>query len=362
MNTVIETTSAGDPPADDNTLEYVKEQLLDEARSEGCRKATIDNKNQQWSKHIQILAEVGITRISETNRTHVKNALKTYRERPHPVTGKTKKESTTLTHAVQVGCFWKQSYIHRYKDSHLLAGAVLPKANRASITVLRDEDSPVLEAAMRGYHDRQANLNMRFSRTKLYLDRHYQRSLVIYCLAISSGLRRFEIHNLKIEDIDFVAMTILLPITKNREVRAVPMAPRTAAEIKVLIGVLPLVERTSGYLIRAENLGPMTPAAVSRQMERIVAWGIAQGMPLRHFTLHSLRHKAISDMLQVNTEHARLMAGHEDVKTTIRVYGHTAIKDVQESHKKSDIFSRLAAQKHHEVASAAKPPRQTRLF
>lgn len=243
-----------------------------------------------------------------------------------------------------------------------MAGAVLPKANRASITVLRDEESPVFEMAMRGYHDRQANLNMRFSRTKLYLDRHYQRSLVIYCLAISSELRRFEIHNLKIENIDFAARTLLLPITKNREVRAVPMATRSATEIQLLIGVLPLVERTSGYLIRAENLGRMISAAVSRQMERIVAWGIAQGMPLRHFTLHSLWHKAISDMLQINPEHARLMAGHEDVKTTIKIYGHTAIKDVQESHKKADIFSRLAAQKQSETASTLKPPRRPRGF
>lgn len=37
MNAITGITSAGDPPADDNTLEDVKAQLLDEARSEGCR-------------------------------------------------------------------------------------------------------------------------------------------------------------------------------------------------------------------------------------------------------------------------------------------------------------------------------------
>ena len=113
--------------------------------------------------------------------------------------------------------------------------------------------------------------------------------MVIYCLAISSALRRFEIHNVKVEDIDFAAMTIQLPMTKSREVRVVPMSSRTAAEISALIKILPLEART-GYLIRGEMLEPMSPAAISRQIERIIAWGRAQGLPLREFTLHGLRH------------------------------------------------------------------------
>jgi len=298
------------------------------------------------------------------NRPLVKAALKTYRETLHPVTGKPKKDSTVLTHAVQTGCFWEEAYVHNFMDADILAGAKLPKADQAYIIVPRDEDAPVIERAIRGYHDVADNPNMRFSRTGQYLNRHYQRSLVIYCLAISSGLRRFEVSNLKLGDIDFAAMTILLPVTKNREVRVVPMSGRTAAEIQALMKLLPLEARTpNGHVIVGEALEPMTPAAISRQMERIIDWGIARSLPLQHFTLHSLRHRAISDMLQINQEHARVMAGHKDFKTTIKVYGHTNIKDVQASHKKADIFARLAAQKSPEPEPAGlKAPRRRRMF
>ena len=363
MNTTFEGTSVT-PHATDHELreillEHVKEKLLDESRDAGDRESTVKNKDVQWGLHLRILAEMGVTTTVEVNRTLVKEALHAYRERPHRIAGKNKKKSSVLTHAVQVSCFWREAYEQRYMSSHLLAGAKLPKADAACIVVPRDEDAPTIERAIRGYHDLNANPSMRFSRTTHYVERHCHRSMVIYCLAISSALRRFEIHNVKVEDIDFAAMTIQLPMTKSREVRVVPMSSRTAAEISALIKILPLEART-GYLIRGEMLEPMSPAAISRQIERIIAWGRAQGLPLREFTLHGLRHKAISDMLQINPEHARLMAGHKDIKTTIRVYGHTAIKDVQASHDKADIFTRLAAQKP--VQKVQKPSRQHRLF
>jgi integrase len=89
-------------------------------------------------------------------------------------------------------------------------------------------------------------------------------------------------------------------------------------------------------LIVTETGTQMDRAGCTRQYQRYLEFGRKIGMELPKITMHSLRHVALSAMAQINPEHARAVAGHAHIQTTIRNYTHTTNDAVRATHALAD--------------------------
>ncbi len=331
-------------PADPGMpLKKVKAYLIAEAEDEGFRPATLKNKQQQWEMHLTLLATQGVTTLAGVNRAEIKSALRAYKKAPVARSGLPRKSSAILTHAVQVRTFWRRAHEHRFVPEYLLAGSKLPRSDQASIRVATDDEVVLIVRMINAYYEVATHPDMKWSRDGVELERQRLRSLLIFYLAVSSGLRRSEIVGIGVDDVDLAQAIVRLTKTKSRKVRESPLAPQTI-EIVKQYNARRSQAVTTDRLIYGEMGEALSPLGASRQIERILTWGREQGYPIPHLTLHSFRHKAIGAALVDSAEAGRDLAGHASIVTTQVVYGHTVAKNVRETFDRTDVLARLARQ------------------
>ncbi len=150
--------------------------------------------------------------------------------------------------------------------------------------------------------------------------------LIAVSLMLFSGLRINEVEELKVGDLDFEKgeIRIRAETAKRKKERRVPMDLRTVALISARVTERKTLPATYIYP-RSEGL---VARSVARTLQnRVKAMAEAAGLTRLNVTPHTLRHTAITQMLErkIPIETVRVIAGHEDLETTM-IYTHLSTK------------------------------------
>ena len=149
--------------------------------------------------------------------------------------------------------------------------------------------------------------------------------LAMMCLMVNCGLRRSEVVNLKVQQVDFESGMVKLGFdTKTRLPRNIPFTDEVARALKMVVG-----NRTDGYLLMHKSKG----GSMRRYSTVAVSFIIAKlgrdvgikpkSTGLRHLNPHLLRHTwtKLCKSAGIPEEQVQIMGGWSDVRMIRKVYG-----------------------------------------
>lgn len=134
-------------------------------------------------------------------------------------------------------------------------------------------------------------------------------------LAIETGMRQGELLRIRWADVDLVAGTLRIPITKNGQPRTIPLTPAAVQHLKTLSSpVAPPHDHVFRTTARALKL----------------AWGrLTRRAGLDDLHFHDLRHEAVSRFFEkgLTVPEVALISGHRDPRMLFR-YTHPRPEDI----------------------------------
>ncbi|REE00130.1 site-specific recombinase XerD [Marinoscillum furvescens DSM 4134] len=148
---------------------------------------------------------------------------------------------------------------------------------------------------------------------------HNVKHRCIISLLYSAGLRRQELLNLEIGDIDSHRMTVTVRQGKGRKDRISLLSTHLLTDPRVYY----LAHRPKVYLFEGKEGMPYSSSSVRKIILKAAKLaGIKQ-----HVTPHMLRHSFATHLLEAGTDlrYVQLLLGHTSSKTT-EIYTHVAIK------------------------------------
>jgi integrase len=166
----------------------------------------------------------------------------------------------------------------------------------------------------------------------------------ILCLLAETGIRRAELSNLSIDDIQWQEKQLIIRQGKGNKTRIVPVTTRVINNLQMVIA-----DRRIGPVFVSRNGGKLS----MRQVNRIVARAgmIAEiknpNPKYQHVTPHLLRHSfaRLWKDRGGNIEALSKILGHQSVRTTWDLYGTLGMKDIQlEYHKIMKPAKKLSIQ------------------
>lgn len=157
------------------------------------------------------------------------------------------------------------------------------------------------------------------------------RDRVILKILVRTGMRRFELCNLLVKDIDFDHKSLFISHAKGNKQRSVPVDEDTLQEIKFYLN-----GRRYGKLIQSNN---KSNDGIDESRINIIVSKTAEKANVKnpdptkkHLNPHIFRHSFVRNMIKIGLPQSYIqeIAGHEDIRTTIRMYGKPADRDVNE--------------------------------
>lgn len=139
----------------------------------------------------------------------------------------------------------------------------------------------------------------------------------IISLLYSAGLRRSELLNLKLTDIDSSRMLIHIIDSKGNKDRYTLLSTNTLKDLRSYFKQY----RPSNYLFESPKKGKYSPNSVGKV---VVNAAIKAGIR-KQVTAHTLRHSFATHLLEAGTDlrYIQLLLGHSSTKTT-EIYTHVA--------------------------------------
>ncbi len=160
------------------------------------------------------------------------------------------------------------------------------------------------------------------------------RDRVLIGVLANTGLRRAELRDLLIDDIDFEAKHLYVRAGKGKKPRTIKIDEKTLRNIAQLIG-----KRTKGNIFTSPK---SYPTGISlKQVNEIVA-KCAKKAGVRHpnpgkkqINPHLFRHSFVRQMLRdgVPMQYAQKMVGHASIRTTVDIYGTPSQRDIDEAYE-----------------------------
>jgi integrase/recombinase XerD len=189
--------------------------------------------------------------------------------------------------------------------------------------------------------------------------KNIKESVVLKLLA-RTGMRRFELANLKVRDVDFERKRVFISRGKggndnDPKSRTVPIDTDTLQTIKFY-----LESRKTGFLVQSNKKS--SEGISLSQINRIVAncakrTGISNPNPkLQHMNPHIFRHSFIRASLSkgISFNIIQEIAGHTDARTTLQMYGKPSINDIQKQYEERLVEDFIAKPKEKPNAKLSK--------
>jgi len=147
----------------------------------------------------------------------------------------------------------------------------------------------------------------------------------------STGLRRMELPNLMLYDVDLARRVVFVREGKGRRDRVIPIGERAAAWVeKYLMEARPELLTTAHDTLFVTDYGEaVSPEFVAARMRRYKAFA---GID-KPGNVHLLRHACATHMLEggADTRFIQAMLGHANLATT-QIYTHVSIDKLKEIH------------------------------
>jgi integrase len=159
------------------------------------------------------------------------------------------------------------------------------------------------------------------------------RDRVIIKIMARTGMRRGELRDIEIRDVDFEKRRIYIRSGKGSKSRTVPVDTDTLQDIKFYMG-----DRNQGKLIISNKQDTISLKQINEicaKCGRIA--GVRHPNPGKSdITPHLFRHSFARMMLEkgMRMEEVQKVLGHASIKTTIDVYGTPGIESVQKNYDK----------------------------
>ena len=146
------------------------------------------------------------------------------------------------------------------------------------------------------------------------------------------GLRRSELLNLRLSDIDFERNSITIRNAKGNKDRILPIPKKLGEMIKKYIQF----DNPETWLIEGRNKGQQYSTT---SLQHIFDKSISKVMPGHNFTLHCLRHSVATHLLENGTDlrYIQELLGHKSSKTT-EIYTHVSMKSLNNIKNPFDDF------------------------
>jgi len=147
----------------------------------------------------------------------------------------------------------------------------------------------------------------------------------IISLLYSAGLRRGELINLKVEDIDSKRMVIHIKSAKGKKDRYTLLSQKVLSDLRLYYKIY----NPEKFLFEGINRQPYSPSSVRKVLNKAVtAAGIRKKV-----SPHTLRHSFATHLLEdgVDLRYIQTLLGHSSSKTT-EIYTHVAknfLKDIK---------------------------------
>jgi len=147
-----------------------------------------------------------------------------------------------------------------------------------------------------------------------------------------TGARRFEVAEIRVEDINFKQKLLYIPKGKGKRARVIPITQELTEEMKLL------ARGREGFLFLSQKGGKFS----LRQINQIVAKaghrsGVKNPNPkYKNITCHLFRH-SFSRLWKErggSIESLSKILGHSSVKSTWDLYGTEDLKTIQENYRK----------------------------
>ncbi len=150
----------------------------------------------------------------------------------------------------------------------------------------------------------------------------------------STAIRRTELTNLRVSDIDFSRGSLFVRQGKGARDRFVPIGERARSWVtRYLNDVRPKLERRTNVdtLFLSVTGGAIAPDVMSR----LVAAYVKSGAPTKHGSCHLFRHTTATLMLDAGADvrHIAEMLGHQKLETTMG-YTRVSMAKLQEVHSR----------------------------
>lgn len=151
-------------------------------------------------------------------------------------------------------------------------------------------------------------------------------------LIYGCGLRRSELINLKIRDIDFQRKVLTVVNSKGNKDRQLPLSEKLLGLINKYMAAF----RPENYLIEGQVPGKPYSAT---SLENIFHKAILSVQKNHNFTLHCLRHSYATHLLEagVDLRYIQELLGHKSSKTT-EIYTHVSMRSLQNIKNPTDDF------------------------
>ena len=149
--------------------------------------------------------------------------------------------------------------------------------------------------------------------------KHKMAMIMIY----SCGLRRSELINLRLTDIDSKRMALTIVNSKGKKDRAIPISENLMERIKSFY----FSYKPTIYLIEGSTPGKsLSPTS----LQKIFAQALVRSKINNKFTLHCLRHSYATHLLENGTDlrYIQELLGHKSSKTT-EIYTHVSMKSLK---------------------------------
>jgi integrase/recombinase XerC len=164
---------------------------------------------------------------------------------------------------------------------------------------------------------------------------------VLACL----GLRRQELIDIRVGDLNFEDRTLLVRSAKRGRERLVPLTDDLIALIRAWLSVRAAASNDHLFVTRHGN--PLTPGRLGDMLRRLASQAGLERRP----RLHMFRHYAGTAMVQQGgIERARRLLGHQRPETTA-IYSHLSVDDLRPAVAETGVYSGMAGR-----STAALPP------
>jgi site-specific recombinase XerD len=263
----------------------------------------------QYSRYIKGLSKQTIKRSRAVinlfcKRTQINeiNEIKTDKVRLFFMNGRTEykwQSSTFITYYMVLTVFFKWCMKEGYLSDNPINDIEKPKLEKRLPTKLTKQDSLKLLEVIYNYP-----YNFTFLR---------YRNHAIFSTLIFAGLRRKELLNLKLTDVDIENLTIFVNQGKGNKDRIIPMSFTLAQTLKRYLEERKRLNKTCAefFCSLTYNMGFTTHGLKRLVIQMRKASGIT-------FGIHKLRHTFATLMLEGGCDIYSLskMMGHSDIKTT----------------------------------------------